>query len=675
MYLKSIQIENVGPITKLNFALPFEKEKPLPLVLVGPNGSGKTTVLSYIVSALVGFKQQGFENAEVEQQKVYRMRGPKFIRHGANWYHVELEFEAQMKLTEWVIDRPRAKFEVDVRPLPDSDGWKEIPIDDVTIHKLMPEASHPLSRIPSKQVQEQFAKNAVLYFASDRSEVPNWLNGQALLEDQTFLEPNTVQGETRRRIFSKALLKPTLQWLKSVILDQLLVDRTGSLSTKEATIFSFVGHVLARILGADNDENTFRFSNRHDGKITFDFHRKGKLLILPDLHALSAGQADVFCTFCNIIRDFDQTNAPFNSIGDVRGIVILDEADLHLHIDLQYRVVPELMKLFPNVQFILSTHSPLLLMGMQKFYGENAFRIREIPNGELIETEQFSEFDSALGAFVNTATFDQIVVQRIMQSSKPLLITEGKSDVILVTEAWTKLNGNQEMPFEVNSCGAFHTDEGKGGKGGATMLRTMLHALCLYSGRLAIGLFDHDEEGVNAFNSLKKDGFKLGADPKHSMHASNLVHAMLLPAPPGRKQFVSETNSRSCFLALEHYFSDSVLAQYNMMEPIAADSKLFRIDGNKASFSRGISKLDSSEFTHFAILFQRIANLISVQPEVTNVDVPFQIETQVMMVPLSSIELQSSLLVFTQQFDSIDGRRTVPPTDERCPDSVGTRYG
>ena len=81
-----------------------------------------------------------------------------------------------------------------------------------------------------------------------------------------------------------------------------------------------------------------------------------------------------------MIRDFDLAEAPFNDISDVRGIVLFDEADLHLHVDLQYRVLPELMKLFPKVQFILTAHSPLLVMGLRNTFGNDGFEVREKAN-------------------------------------------------------------------------------------------------------------------------------------------------------------------------------------------------------------------------------------------------------------------------------------------------------
>lgn len=43
------------------------------------------------------------------------------------------------------------------------------------------------------------------------------------------------------------------------------------------------------------------------------------------------------------------------------GVVLIDEIDLHLHPGWQREVLPRLMKTFPNVQFITTTHSPIVV--------------------------------------------------------------------------------------------------------------------------------------------------------------------------------------------------------------------------------------------------------------------------------------------------------------------------
>lgn len=45
---------------------------------------------------------------------------------------------------------------------------------------------------------------------------------------------------------------------------------------------------------------------------------------------------------------------------DPPGIVLIDEPETHLHLEMQYHVMPLLTGLFPNVQFIVATHSPAI---------------------------------------------------------------------------------------------------------------------------------------------------------------------------------------------------------------------------------------------------------------------------------------------------------------------------
>lgn len=48
------------------------------------------------------------------------------------------------------------------------------------------------------------------------------------------------------------------------------------------------------------------------------------------------------------------------------GIVLIDEPETHLHLKLQYEVMPLLTGLFPNVQFIVATHSPAVISSIKK---------------------------------------------------------------------------------------------------------------------------------------------------------------------------------------------------------------------------------------------------------------------------------------------------------------------
>ena len=50
---------------------------------------------------------------------------------------------------------------------------------------------------------------------------------------------------------------------------------------------------------------------------------------------------------------------------DLPGIVLIDEIELHLHIAWQKKVLPFLVKAFPNIQFIVATHSPFVVSSIE----------------------------------------------------------------------------------------------------------------------------------------------------------------------------------------------------------------------------------------------------------------------------------------------------------------------
>lgn len=54
------------------------------------------------------------------------------------------------------------------------------------------------------------------------------------------------------------------------------------------------------------------------------------------------------------------------NLADVTGIVLIDEIDLHLHPEWQRGVVQSLATTFPKLQFIMTTHSPLVASSVQK---------------------------------------------------------------------------------------------------------------------------------------------------------------------------------------------------------------------------------------------------------------------------------------------------------------------
>ena len=78
MYLNSIEITNIGPITQLNLKLEALNDRaPFPLVFVGANGSGKSLILAQIASALINAQSSAFEDADIEKGYVFKPELPK----------------------------------------------------------------------------------------------------------------------------------------------------------------------------------------------------------------------------------------------------------------------------------------------------------------------------------------------------------------------------------------------------------------------------------------------------------------------------------------------------------------------------------------------------------------------------------------------------------------------
>ena len=47
------------------------------------------------------------------------------------------------------------------------------------------------------------------------------------------------------------------------------------------------------------------------------------------------------------------------------GIVLIDEIETHLHLELQKTIIPLLTTIFPNIQFIMTSHSPFILNSLK----------------------------------------------------------------------------------------------------------------------------------------------------------------------------------------------------------------------------------------------------------------------------------------------------------------------
>lgn len=105
-----------------------------------------------------------------------------------------------------------------------------------------------------------------------------------------------------------------------------------------------------------------------------------------ELSELSSGFSSILKMLQSIIAGYSYfTNEA--QIANVRGVVLIDEIESHLHNQWQVKIIPLLKKLFPNTTFFITTHSSLVISQLK--HGE-AYRLERnkedgVVYGKLIE--------------------------------------------------------------------------------------------------------------------------------------------------------------------------------------------------------------------------------------------------------------------------------------------------
>lgn len=138
-----------------------------------------------------------------------------------------------------------------------------------------------------------------------------------------------------------------------------------------------------------------------EGRVIVDFEDKS----IPFEH-LSDGQRTILGLFCDIARRAAILNPHFGGEASERtsGVVLIDELDLHLHPKWQMKIIGDLQKVFPNIQFICTTHSPILLRSIEKE------KIIVLEDGKQSQSEIFSK-----GRDINSILYDFMGVSRRTQ--------------------------------------------------------------------------------------------------------------------------------------------------------------------------------------------------------------------------------------------------------------------
>jgi energy-coupling factor transporter ATP-binding protein EcfA2 len=447
MYLQEVFVENIGALQRLSFRLPFKPDgSPKPLVLVGPNGSGKTTLLSIVADALFEGAAQHYSDvvssAPGLSRHWFRVVGPGVTTAGAPGSCAMLRFEhqgASLYFKEKSGALPVAELkERAPQSLREAIDWSD--------------NGEPLKAFPvsAAQAKEVFEECANAFFPANRSEVPNWLNTNSLIADPFDLRPN-FKGNLRRPIYIERAFDQIHQWLLGLLLDSRtdfsieVVDQNGKLAPKGVVVGDWQRAMQPKNLWGE--VNSILRTVLDDQNVRLGWgQRNNKALVIvrgnvsTPLNSLSAGQSGLFNLFGTLLRYGDMAGAP--AAGGVKGICLIDELDAHMHVDLQHRALPLLIKMFPGIQFIISSHSPLFVLGLEKELGADNVAIVDMPAATPIQAEAFSEFERALAILRGTIAFNESLAGVAVDSGKTLVLLEGETDPIYLIAAAELLGRN-----------------------------------------------------------------------------------------------------------------------------------------------------------------------------------------------------------------------------------------
>lgn len=116
--------------------------------------------------------------------------------------------------------------------------------------------------------------------------------------------------------------------------------------------------------------------------------KNGSTSLLQDL---PAGYRRLY----SIVFDMAYRAYILNGDAEPEGLVVIDEIDLHLHPELEKEVLNVFHKTFPGVQFIVSTHSPMVLTNLQP--DDSKIMRMEIGNEEPVTVEDIYGLDYNTG--------------------------------------------------------------------------------------------------------------------------------------------------------------------------------------------------------------------------------------------------------------------------------------
>ena len=449
MYLKNIVIKNIGPIDELSVELPFKKNSdPKPIIFVGENGSGKTILQSQIIDGFYEIGSSLFDDIGKQdglKRNFYKISGNVNLQTGKNNGFSLLRFiDNENQNLEYFDKIGKLKKENFTTLM---QGFALAPNSEKDYQK----ETTSIDKTRKEKLQKEWTSGVHFYQPAYRYEEPFWKN-DVFIDQSRFEDKKRYLNRLNKKIEIISSTKDNKSFLMDLVLD--FVNNPKNIT--DHTTWQNINNILEKI----KQKNNIRFGIGPRGGYRVSIVEQNadgsvEKPLLPSIDNLSLGESLLLNLFINIIRHGDN---PPKLAEEIQGIVAVDEIDVHLHTDLQNSVLPELISMFPKIQFIITTHSPLFLLGMKKTFGEEGFEVRSMPKGDLITTERFSEFENAYKVLKETEKFEDEVKAKSSTNGKPIVYVEGPTDVQYIKKAY-KLYDKSCDNFDIEIIGE-KTDSG-----------------------------------------------------------------------------------------------------------------------------------------------------------------------------------------------------------------------
>lgn len=347
-----------------------------------------------------------------------------------------------------------------------------------------------------------------------------------------------------------------------------------------------------------------------------------------EISQLGSGTINVL----NILSVLEYNNQTIDKAATKCNLLLLDEPDSHLHSNLQSELFNHLENESKdkNTQIFIITHNSNLISQFEKvLFINNKKEINPIPLSNYLENH-LKDIDVVQYNVIkelNDAKFEKdklhLQLEEIKNINKPLLYTEGPSDMIIIENAFKKLYSLETLPFHLIN-GFSCTQLKNTFENPKTFAKNSLFP--------QIALFDFDIAYAqwNGLWGNKNNYTKNIANPYipfEKKHNDFLGFALLLPVPKIEKiikQVVikgNETFNEKSLLSIEHMFFDVNNLNEFFLEEVAPGGNSvikFISDSKKMNFAEKSKNFTKEDFKHFIPLFEKIAEIINYELPKTN---------------------------------------------------------